>query len=180
MHLLGQLQQLEFTALIADGGKSAHQLANAGAVNVCDVAEVEQDLFLAFSDQVTDGVAQNDAAFAQSNASAEVHDRDPINLPSACFHAHVVASEASAEFPRTCLIKVISVPGSRTRNFTSSMNERIKKIPRPDCFNRFSGARGSGISSSCNPRPSSAILITSESPVFSNEMRIFLSRSEER
>ena len=28
---------------------------------------------------------------------------------------------------------------------TSSINERIRKIPRPEVFNRFSGANGSGI-----------------------------------
>src|SRR5262249_24393410 len=36
MHLLGQVQQFQFPTLIADGGVSAHQLADPGAIDVID------------------------------------------------------------------------------------------------------------------------------------------------
>src|SRR5579864_2076285 len=172
--LLGKFQQLELATLIADGGERAHQLADARAVDVGDVAQSEQDLLVAFADQFAHGVAQDHAAFAQGDASAEIDDRYTIHLSGTCLHAHLASSDAFAESPRTCLTKVISVPGCRVRKRTSSMNDRMRKIPRPDCFSRFSGASGSGISASFNPWPSSAMVMTRESPVFSNETRIFL------
>ena len=38
------------------------------------------------------------------------------------------------------------------------MNARIKNMPRPESFKRFSGARGSGISSGRKPFPSSLMI----------------------
>ncbi len=36
MHLFGEVEQLEFTALILGGGEGADQLADAGAIDVKD------------------------------------------------------------------------------------------------------------------------------------------------
>src|SRR5579862_3652566 len=90
--LLGQVQQLQLAALVADGGKRADQLTDAGAVDVADVAQVQQNLLLPFAQQVFDGVAQYDTALAQGDPPAQIDDGDAVNLPSACFHAHVEAS----------------------------------------------------------------------------------------
>src|SRR5580704_12223174 len=88
MHLLGEVQQFEFAALVFGGGVGADQLADAGAVDVVDFAEVQYDLFVALGEQVANRVAHHDAAFAESNAAAAVHDGDSVHLPSAKFHAH--------------------------------------------------------------------------------------------
>src|SRR5690349_15386326 len=78
MDLFGEVQQFEFAAAIADGGVSADQLADPGAVNVSYVAEVEQNMFTAFAEQVSNQVAQHDAALAQGNTAAQIDDGDAI------------------------------------------------------------------------------------------------------
>jgi hypothetical protein len=70
MDLLGQVQQLELAAFFANGGESADQFSNAGAVNVGDVAKVEKDLLFALAEDLANDVAQNHAAFAESDATA--------------------------------------------------------------------------------------------------------------
>src|SRR4029077_12496763 len=168
VHFLGQLQQLQLSAFAADRGESADQFADAGAVNVGHVAQIEQDLFLAFADQVADGVAQYHAAFSQSDAAAHIHNSHAVHLPIGCFHAHYASSYlAFAALRPVCLISVTSVPGFVFRIFTSSIKARIKKIPRPEPFIRLSGASGSGKDSGSSPLPWSVMVITSESPVVS-------------
>src|SRR5450759_3330504 len=147
------MQQLQLAALVANRGKGANQLANARAVDVAHIAQVQQNLLLPLAEQVLDGIAQHHTAFAQSDSPAQVHNRDAIYLPGACFHTHVEASCGSRSLFWSRLIKVISVPESSLRKRTSSMKARIKNIPRPDCFIRFSGASGSGTSSGSSPLP---------------------------
>src|ERR1019366_6714474 len=153
MHFLGQVEQFQFAALVADGCEPADQFADTGAVNVSDVAKVEQDLLMALPDHVANGVAQYNAAFAEGDTPTQVNDRDAVYLACACFHRHWEASLWSDAAAWTRLINVISVPGSSFRNRTSSMKARMRKMPRPDCFNKFSGARGSATLSTSSPAP---------------------------
>src|SRR6185369_6560174 len=163
MDFFCEVEQLQFAALTAHSGKCAHQFANARAVNVCDVAQVEQNFLLPFANQVANGVTQNHAALTQSNAAAHIHHCDAVHLPIRCFHAHCASSSlAFAALRPVCLISVTSVPGFVFRIFTSSMNARIRKIPRPEPFIRFSGASGSGSDSGSSPLPWSVMVITSE------------------
>src|SRR4051812_47444905 len=74
VHFLRQVKQLQFAALIADGGERAHQLADARAVDVRDFAQVEQDLLIALRDQIADRIAQHHAAFAERDPPAQVYD----------------------------------------------------------------------------------------------------------
>ena len=97
MNLLGEVEQLEFAALIADGGERADQLADARAVDVGDFAQVQQYLLFVLVEQITDLVAQHDAAFMQDDASAQIQNGDPVNVPSACFHCHCCPSVAALE-----------------------------------------------------------------------------------
>src|SRR4051812_29522844 len=89
MDLLGQVEQLEFAAAITDGGVSTDQLTDTGAVDVGDVAEVEQDLFGALAEQVTNQVAQDNAALAERDAAAQVYDGDAVHLAGIRFHGHL-------------------------------------------------------------------------------------------
>src|SRR5579859_3476146 len=174
MDLLGKFEQLQLAALVANGSKRAHQFADTRTVNVGDVSQIQKNLLIAVRDQIAHRIAQHDAAFAERDSSAQVHHRHAIHLSRTGLHSHFASSVCAPEFPGTSLIKVISVPGARVRNCTSSIKERMRKIPRPDCFSKFSGASGLGTSSSHNPGPSSAMVMTSASPVFSNETRTFL------
>src|SRR5271155_4405942 len=88
VHLLGEVQQFEFATLVLGGGKGADQFADAGAVDVVDLAEVQNNFLIAFGEQVADGVAHHDAAFAEGDAAAAVYNSDSVHLPSAEFHAH--------------------------------------------------------------------------------------------
>jgi len=88
VHLLGEVEEFEFAALILGGGEGADQFADAGAVDVVDLGQVQDDFLIAFGKQFAHGVAQSDAAFAQGDASAAVNNRDAVDLPSAKFHAH--------------------------------------------------------------------------------------------
>src|SRR5207302_1232213 len=60
---LGQLEQLELAALIADAGEGAHQFSDTGAVNISYVAQVEQYPVASFAHQILDRLAQHHAAF---------------------------------------------------------------------------------------------------------------------
>ena len=57
---------------------------------------------------------------------------------------------------------------------TSSMNERIRKMPRPEVFSRFSGASGSGILLRSRPLPWSRMVMTRSLPVRSKSRVTFL------
>src|SRR5437762_12486623 len=107
MDFLGKVQQLEFATLVAHGGEGAHQFTDAAAIDVSDVAQVQQHFLVAFGKQISNGVTQNDATFAERDSTAQVYHRDAIYLPGTCFHCHCLSSEVSAAFPWTCLIKVI-------------------------------------------------------------------------
>src|SRR6185312_12345712 len=52
VNLFGEVQELQFAALVTRGGVGADELADARAVNVVDVTEIEQDVLLAFGQQV--------------------------------------------------------------------------------------------------------------------------------
>src|SRR6185437_9078629 len=166
MHLLGEVEQLQLSALIANGGESADQFTDPGAVNISNVAQVQQDLLFSPAYQISDGIPEHYAAFSQGDASHHVHHRDAIHLPTACLHGHCNSSSFAALRPR-CLINVISVPGCVFLNFTSSMNALMRKMPLPDPFIRFSGASGSGKFTASSPFPWSVMVITSASLVFS-------------
>jgi hypothetical protein len=88
VHLFGEVQQFEFATLILGSGEGADQLADSGAVDIVDLAEVQDNLLITFGEQVSNGVAQSDAAFAEGDAAAAVHNGDSVYLPCAKFHAH--------------------------------------------------------------------------------------------
>ena len=79
MHLLRQVEQFELATLIADRRKGAHQLSDAGAVDISNVTEIQQNLLFAFAKQLADLVAQHDAAFPERDTSAEIHDGHAVN-----------------------------------------------------------------------------------------------------
>jgi len=73
---LGEVEELEFAAGVADGGEAADEFSDAGAVDVVDAGEVEDDFFLAGGNKGADGVAQDADFIAQDNAALNVEDGD--------------------------------------------------------------------------------------------------------
>src|SRR6185437_14900428 len=78
----GQIEQLQLTALIADRGEGTDQFADPRAVNVGNIAQVQQDLLLSLAQQVANRVAEHHTAFSQSDAATHVHDGDAVYLPT--------------------------------------------------------------------------------------------------
>src|SRR5579859_3554182 len=78
--LLREFEQFELGALIAGGGVGADHFAQARAVDVVDVGKVDQDVLLALSDEVANGISQLHAALAKSDPTAEVENGDAVNF----------------------------------------------------------------------------------------------------
>jgi hypothetical protein len=76
LDFLGEAEELEFAPSVADGREAADQFADAGGVDVIDMGEVEDDFFLALSDELADSVAKLSGFVAKRDASADVDDSD--------------------------------------------------------------------------------------------------------
>ena len=76
VNFLGEVEEFEVAAGVADGGVAADQFSDAGGVDVIDVGQVEDDFFLAGSDELADGVAEFAGFVAEGDASVEVDDGD--------------------------------------------------------------------------------------------------------
>jgi hypothetical protein len=75
VHFLAEIQQLQLSTGIADGGEASDQLADSGAVNVIDLRQVEDDLLLAIGDESADSIAQLPNLVAQYDAPGDIQDR---------------------------------------------------------------------------------------------------------
>jgi len=76
LDFLGEVEELEFAAGVADGGVAADQFTDAGAVDVVDAGEVKDDFLFALGDEMVDGVAEVADLVAQNDASGDVEDGD--------------------------------------------------------------------------------------------------------
>ena len=80
MNFLGEVEELEFSAGVADSGEAADEFSDAGAVEVIDVGEVEDDLFLAPRNEGTDFIAESADFGAEDEAAGNVEDGNVIDL----------------------------------------------------------------------------------------------------
>jgi hypothetical protein len=78
---LGQVHQLELAFAIAHRGVGAHHFADAGAVDIIHVVEVQQNLALSVVQQIANGLAQDGATFAERDFAAEIYNRDVPHFP---------------------------------------------------------------------------------------------------
>src|SRR5262249_13232488 len=155
-----QIEQLQLAAAVGDRGEPRDQLADSRAIDIVHLAQIQEDLLLVLVDHVAQGVAQRARSFAQRDPSRHVDDADISHLPRVQLYAHESSSWLAAKiyFDTVYLTKVTSIPPRSCRRISnSSMNERIRKIPRPEVRIRFSGASGSGSDSTSKPSPSSLI-----------------------
>lgn len=70
-----EMKQLELAAPAFGSGISTHELADAGAVDVIHVAQVQDNLGVFFVKQAANGFAEKSAPVAQRNLAAKVHKR---------------------------------------------------------------------------------------------------------
>jgi len=85
---LGQVQEFQLAAGGADSGESADQFADAGAVDIVHVGEIQQDLLFSRGDQFLDGVAEGRASFTESDSTTEIDDRYATVVPNCSMKGH--------------------------------------------------------------------------------------------
>ena len=76
MNFLGEIEELEFASGIAHGGKAANELSDAGAVDIVNTGEVEDDLLLARGDESADGIAKIADFVAENDSAMNIKDGD--------------------------------------------------------------------------------------------------------
>lgn len=76
MNLLCKMQQLQLAAFAAHGRVRAYKLADSRAIDVVHVGKVQDNLCVAFLQQLPDRLAQHGTAIAERDAAACVHDHD--------------------------------------------------------------------------------------------------------
>ena len=71
---LGEVEEFELAAGVADGGEAADEFSDAGAVDVVDALEVEDYFLFVAGDEVADGVAEIADFVAEDDAAGNVED----------------------------------------------------------------------------------------------------------
>src|ERR1043166_5318994 len=80
LNSIGKFEQLELTTLATDGGVVGDQLADAARVDVADAREIQQHFLFAAVDELSNGVAQGDTAFADTHFAAQVENGNVAGL----------------------------------------------------------------------------------------------------
>ena len=82
MNFLTQVEQLKLATGVAERREAADQFSNSRAVDVVDLSQVEDDLFLALRNELMNLVAKLADLFSQNNAALHVEDRDVRDFAS--------------------------------------------------------------------------------------------------
>src|ERR1039457_4364188 len=85
---LAQTEQLQLPPMVGDRGKAGNELADAGAVDIRHLAQVQQHFLMAGGGQVADGVAKSARALTESDPSTRVHYGHVAYLTGRSFNAH--------------------------------------------------------------------------------------------
>jgi hypothetical protein len=74
--LFGEIEELELTSRVADGGEAADEFADARAIDIVDAGEIEDDFFFILLDEVADGIAEIVDFVAEDDAALNIEDGD--------------------------------------------------------------------------------------------------------
>ena len=133
--LFAEVEEFEFTAGVADGGETADKFADAGAVDVIDVGEVENDFLLAASEQIADGGAEGVGFVAEDDAATDVEQGDMIDFAGGNGQAHDGRCArrngsgwrlGKSNWPYRTGGGVLFISSSSARRFTNSSRERVQ------------------------------------------------------
>src|ERR1041385_5032548 len=72
LKFLGEIEQLQLSVLLADGGVTGDQLADTARIDITDTREIKQNALLAFFKQSPDGGAQRNASLTDGYLAAHV------------------------------------------------------------------------------------------------------------
>jgi hypothetical protein len=88
----GEAEEFELAVLAGDGGVAIDEFADAGAIDVADLAEVEQELFVPGGDEVADGIAEKRRAFPEGDAANGIDYGNVTDLAGCETSTHLVDS----------------------------------------------------------------------------------------
>jgi hypothetical protein len=86
MDLLGKVEQLEISACVADSGKAADQLTDAGGIDKIDICKVKDDLLLTLGDKIPHRLAQALGLVTQSDPAFDIDDSDVTDFARSDSH----------------------------------------------------------------------------------------------
>src|SRR6266851_9982517 len=171
VHFFCQLQKLEAAASIFHSRVGADEFSDAGAVDVIDIGQIQKDEGTLIFQQLADSLSQKRAAFAERNTAADIDDGHAGSFTICGSQCHLDWAQASffgaAPWPLLPLVPgfpdkgnfldmmIYAPPVRPGTTSNSSMNARIRKMPRPEVLSRFSSARGLGTPPRSKPFPSS-------------------------
>src|SRR5712692_7129614 len=74
MESLGEIEQLDLSALVVRSNMTGNKLAQTARINVSDSRQVQDDLISTFRDQTADRLFQRDIAPADSDVAVHIQD----------------------------------------------------------------------------------------------------------
>lgn len=80
MDLSCEVEQPERAATIFYTSVGAYELADSGAIDVVHVGKIEKNEGAFLVEELAHGLAKKGAAFAKSNATADIHDGDSLRI----------------------------------------------------------------------------------------------------
>src|SRR5947208_5114378 len=111
----------------------------------------------------SNAIAQDKRAFPHRDPAAEIQNDDVIQTPRIDEHAHFGRAPS---IPGSLFsMRSRHPPPSLGNRSTSSINERMIKMPRPLGFSRLALSVGSATLSRVKPHPSSSTMISMASPL---------------
>src|ERR1017187_5930989 len=98
-HLLLQVQEFHLAASAGDGGIAADHLAQTGTVDVADLGEIQQDVFLFAGQRFPDGIPEIAQGLTKGEPAAHVQNRCLRSLANIDLQAHQKNSLSSDSLP---------------------------------------------------------------------------------
>ena len=96
VNFFAEVEELQVSAGVADGGEAADEFADAGRVDEIDLLEIENDFLFSGGDQASDGVAEAFGFIAECDAAVDVENGDVADFARCDIQAHSESPPASA------------------------------------------------------------------------------------
>jgi len=92
MDSFGEAEELELALLAGDRGVAIDEFADAGAIDIADLAQVEEELLIASGDEVANGIAEKRRAFPEGDTADGIDYGNVTHLAGCETSTHLVDS----------------------------------------------------------------------------------------
>ena len=65
----GEAEEFELAVLAGDGGVAIDEFTDAGAIDVADLAEIEEEFLIAGGDEIANGIAEKRRPFSEGDSA---------------------------------------------------------------------------------------------------------------